>query len=36
MERVDSFIPFITKENFNFKDAIRSSPSLFEQKIVFV
>ena len=36
MERVDSFIPYITQDSFGFKGKIIASPSLFEQKIVFL
>jgi len=35
-ERVDSFIPLIAKDAIGFKEKIKASPSLFEQKIVFI
>tara|TARA_B100000674_G_scaffold100597_1_gene73161 strand:- start:1154 stop:2740 length:1587 start_codon:yes stop_codon:yes gene_type:complete len=36
MERVDSFIPYISQDSRGFKEQIIAAPSLFEHKIVFL
>ena len=36
MERVNSFIPYISQDSLGFKEKIMAAPSLFEQKIAFL